>query len=96
MIVLNIFLVASENDLKCPVTLFSLLQEEEEEAKSAYSQQDKFKEIHELAFKSPGRVKEHAQKLNKIASESDIKPPMPVNNNQQFNKVSESLQNSKR
>ncbi|XP_053213936.1 probable basic-leucine zipper transcription factor N [Panonychus citri] len=41
-------------------------------------QHDKLKEIHELAFKSPGRVKEHAQKLNKMVSESELKPPMPV------------------
>lgn len=49
--------------------------------KSQNSQQGKLKEIHELVFASPGRVKEHAQKLNKIVSSSDIKPPMPVNIN---------------
>ena len=38
------------------------------------------KEIHELSTKTPGRVKEHAEKWNKM-SESDLKSP--VNNGQQ-------------
>lgn len=35
-------------------------------------QEEKLKEIHELA-KTPGRVKEHADKWNRMTSESDLK-----------------------
>lgn len=31
-----------------------------------------------MTAKTPGRVKEHAQKINKMASESELKPPMPL------------------
>ena len=40
--------------------------------KSPPNQDEKLKEIHELA-RTPGRVKEHAEKWNKMTSESDLK-----------------------
>jgi len=46
---------------------------------------DKIKEINELKFKSPGRVKEHAKKLNKMVSESELKLPMPLGLNNAAN-----------
>ena len=41
---------------------------------------EKLKEIHELSTKTPGRVKERAQKIDKMASLTELKPPMPSNN----------------
>ncbi|RWS31176.1 ankyrin repeat domain-containing protein SOWAHB-like isoform X2 [Leptotrombidium deliense] len=51
---------------------------QESDSKSVARQNQKLQEIHELTVKSVGRVKEHAQKLNRMASESDLKPPMPA------------------
>lgn len=56
------------------------LFQENEQAKPIYSH-DKFTEIHELAFQSSGRVKEHAQKLNKIVSQNQLQVPMPNTTN---------------
>lgn len=41
------------------------------------------KEIHELTTKTPGRVKEHAEKWNKMTSESDLKSVAAVTGGQQ-------------
>jgi hypothetical protein len=38
---------------------------------------EKLKEIHELSTQTPGRVKERAQKIDKMASLTELKPPMP-------------------
>lgn len=42
---------------------------------------EKSREIQDLAKKSPGRVKEHALKLNSSASTSDLKALMPIRSN---------------
>ncbi|RWS11620.1 ankyrin repeat domain-containing protein SOWAHB-like protein [Dinothrombium tinctorium] len=55
--------------------------EKESDSKSPPYCEQKLKEIHELSSQSAGRVKEHAKKLNKMASESELKPPMPTVNN---------------
>ncbi|XP_054164518.1 ankyrin repeat domain-containing protein SOWAHA-like [Oppia nitens] len=50
-------------------------------ADSPSHQIEKLKEIHELSIQTPGRVKERAQKIDKMASLTELKPPMPVQPN---------------
>lgn len=51
------------------------------------------KEIQELS-RTPGRVREHAQILNKLASVSDFKLPMPVSSNSVHSQVVNKIRNS--
>jgi hypothetical protein len=51
--------------------------DKENQSLSPSHQQEKLKEIHELSTKTPGRVRIQTEKINKMASLSELKPPMP-------------------